>query len=122
MNTATTYRPLCSRCNAETQLSIQNDLYVCQRCGYHAPALDQMHIVLRNSIEALTVTGRPEAREKLQMDQYQANEFVRPHLRSGGVYDRIPGLDPSAPLWARKLWEMIHRCEDEVPDLYEEFV
>ena len=110
--------PLCSRCNAETQLAVENDMYVCRRCGYHAPAVDSMASVLRRSMEALAMTGRPEARTTLQMDQYQANEFIRGYIVT--TEDGQPAMGHGAPRWAQRLWETIQQCEDDFPMLYED--
>lgn len=115
-----TYAVECSRCNGSTPLSIENDLYVCRRCGYRPVPTDQFHKVLKATLETAIMVGRPETFETLRMDQWQGFQFVSQYFRSGGVYDQVPSLEPEAPAHIQRLWEVIQRCQDEVPELYDE--
>lgn len=116
-----TYVVECSRCNGSTPLSIENDLYVCRKCGYRPPTPDQMASVLRSTLETAILVGRPETFETLRMDQWQAFQFVSSYFRSDGdVFSQVPSLDPEAPAHIVRLWEVIQRCQDEVPELYDD--
>lgn len=110
----------CSHCNSSTPMAVENDLFVCRRCGYRPPTPDQMASVLRRSLESWVMIGRPEAWEKLQQDQYTAHQYCAMYFRSGGVFDQVPSLDPEAPAHIVRLWEMVHKVEDDVPELYED--